>query len=196
MKDSKLVIDKTGLIDYLIQYKNYIEWSEENFQIQSHFYYEDSINHIEDYILNLDIMKDSDSWEDMFGQSWDDWNLCHQLLSNAFVNGTNKLSIADQLLEFRWNKFKGADWPELADATTEKFNSLPTNIQKEIASKFNVSLFKDKIELSLNDQALSFLNQHLDTYKKINSQILDLVEKGHLFEGIPIKLTSLAEKNQ
>jgi hypothetical protein len=192
--DSKLVIDKTELIKYLIQYKNYIEWSEENFQIQSRFYYEDSINHIEDYILNLDIMKDCDSWEDMFGQSWDDWYLCHQLLSKTIVNGTNQLSIDDQLLDFKWNEFKGADWPDLADVTTEKFNSLPTNIQEEIASKFDLSFCKDKIQLSLNDQTLSFLHRHLDTYKKINFQILDLVKKGYLFDAISIKLTSLAEK--
>lgn len=69
---------------YLDQYKEYMDWVDRHFQVNSYFEYERDIPNIEEYILNLRPFENKQSllnWEDRWDITWSDWNRMHYLLS-------------------------------------------------------------------------------------------------------------------
>lgn len=96
---SKLFKDKVRIptdsfIRYLDRYKNYIEWSEREFDISDTYIYERDMPTIDSFIQNLSFFKNHNfkSWEEMFGISWQEWNKCHRLQSDVVsVNDIRKL---------------------------------------------------------------------------------------------------------
>ena len=76
-------LQEPSMIKYLDQYRDYLIWVDRYFEVQSYFNYEDSINNLEEYILNLDFMtRNNNTWKDMFGVEFNDWNRCHYLCSD------------------------------------------------------------------------------------------------------------------
>lgn len=199
-----ITVQKDTLCAHLKKYKEYINWCDTYFNVQSHFYYEKDVVAIEDYILNLDFMKGhtNNSWQDMFGQSFTDYNACHRLIPNLLLhNTTNDLKLStsrpqwawntDSLNELNWNNIKGADWPEYNDVTVDSFNQLSLTVQTEIT---NFGYNPTNHSVSVTADTYNFLNKHVDTYKNTVSQVNNLVNDGFLVTGIPIKLQSLSEK--
>lgn len=83
--NKKIQIDQTDLVTNLNAYQEYINWSEQYFQISSYFYYEDHVSNLEQYILNLPIFKSCSNRSDFkskFGIEFNDWNKCHYLISS------------------------------------------------------------------------------------------------------------------
>jgi hypothetical protein len=69
---------------YLNQYREYMDWVDSHFQVNSYFEYERDIPNIEQYILNLrpfQQYKNPLKWQDRWNISWADWNRMHYLLS-------------------------------------------------------------------------------------------------------------------
>jgi len=69
---------------YLNQYREYMDWVDSNFQVNSYFEYERDMPNIEQYILNLRVFqqfKNPLTWADRWDISWADWNRMHYLLS-------------------------------------------------------------------------------------------------------------------
>jgi len=69
---------------YLNQYKDYLDWIDSHFQVNSYFEYERDLPNIENFILQQNIFKSIQNplnWQDRFGISWNDWNRMHYLLS-------------------------------------------------------------------------------------------------------------------
>jgi hypothetical protein len=197
-------VQRDTMYAHLKKYKEYIDWSDRYFNIQSHFYYENDVPKIEDYILNLDFMQGhaNNSWQDMFGQSFVDYNTCHKLipdllLSNNVTADTTKISRpqwawnSESLNELNWNTVKGKDWPEYDDVTVESFNKLPAPIQSEL-TEFGYN--PNKYSVSVTADVYNFLNQHVAQYKDTDDQLNKLVQDGFLVTGIPIKLQSFSEK--
>ena len=85
-------ISKENLIANLNIYQEYLKWCDTYFNIQSYFYYDRDVNNIENYILNLDFMQGhkNNTWQDMFGQSYYDYNTCHRLLPNLAMQQPNQ----------------------------------------------------------------------------------------------------------
>lgn len=79
---------------YLNQYKEYMEWVDNHFQVNSYFEYERDMPNIEEYILNLRVFQNIKrplSWSDRWDISWSDWNRMHYLLSLVpFDHGFSK----------------------------------------------------------------------------------------------------------
>jgi len=74
---------------YLNQYKQYLEWVDAHFQVNSYFEYERDLPDVENFILQQNIFKSIDrplNWLDKFGISWSDWNRMHYLLSLVMFN--------------------------------------------------------------------------------------------------------------
>ena len=193
---NKITIDKESYIGYLEKYKQYIQWSDKYFNIQSIFNYDDSVNDLEHYILNLDFMKGTinNSWEDMFGQTFNQWNACHRLIPNLALikqDGKNPLVLPDINQEIKWNQLKGADWPDFVDANVEKLEQLMPAIKQEIENHFP-TLLKNVVNVS--DEIVNFCNHHLTNYKKTYAQIDELTNNGFLVTNVPIKLQTLQEK--
>lgn len=69
---------------YLNQYREYLDWVDAHFQVNSYFEYERDLPDIENFILKQNIFKSVDqplNWQDRFEISWPDWNRMHYLLS-------------------------------------------------------------------------------------------------------------------
>jgi hypothetical protein len=69
---------------YLNQYRDYMDWVDSHFQVNSYFEYERDLPNIEHYILNLRVFQNKSqplSWADRWDISWTDWNRMHYLLS-------------------------------------------------------------------------------------------------------------------
>lgn len=193
-----LTVHQTGFIKYLNAYKDYVEWSDKFFNIQSYFNYEDSINDLESYILNLDFMqKEGNSWDDMFGIDFDTWNKCHKIIPDLALyedknSFTKKLTtdISPKLLMSNktWDSVKGSDWPDTF--TKDSFDKLPGSIKTEIMSFATTEL---PIRFP-NNEIYEFINNNINSYLDTTSQLHDLVENGFLVSSVPIKLQTLSEK--
>jgi hypothetical protein len=196
---NKINIVQESLIRYLNKYVEYCNWVDENFDVQSHFTYENAYTNLEEYILNLDFMKNSNNktWENMHNQTFNNWNLCHYIAGNLEVTkssitnsyiATSKTHIQD------WENLKGINWPNLTDNIHSDVETLPEDIKKEIHQLVDLSLFAK--ELTNDPQISTFLDQHLSAYSTANFKITNLIENGILPSGIPIKLHTISDKEK
>jgi hypothetical protein len=192
---NKITIAKETLVRYLNNYKNYIDWADTNFNIQSYWNYDTDVKNIEKYILNLDFMNNdtNNTWKEMFGQDFNTWNACHRILPNLKLldrpEATNKLKILTKpITEEIWNQHKGLDWPQTAAEYVSSQHNLPVVVENEIKELFN------ETTLNVTAEEYSFLEKNLSLYMNTNIQLLQLVSDGFLVTGIPLKLQSLKEK--
>jgi hypothetical protein len=153
------------------------------------------MDNLEQYILDLDFMKGSsnNSWQDMFGQGFNQWNACHRILPNLPLHsrqGPHAFTVYNEAAKLKWSQLKGSDWPsfEMADS----ISTLPTVIQKEIKEQFELTALKQTF--NIDAVTYNFLNTHITAYKETTNQISSLVKHGLLVTGVPIKLQSFKEK--
>lgn len=190
-----ITVSREGLEKYLTAYVDYIKWSDSYFNIQSYFDYDTNIKDIESYILNLDFMQGntSKSWQDMFGQSFSNWNACHRMIPNLFLRDQTNIENAQTLSlsttfvsDKSWQNIRGKDWP----LTWAEFDqqSLPKEITTEIQSKLSLQ------NALVTTNEYDFLKENLPAYKNSIGKINQLQEHGYLITGIPLKLQSLQEK--
>ena len=180
----------------LNKYKDYINWTDTYFNVQSYFNYDTDVHDIENYILKLDFMKNpaNNTWKDMFGQDFNTWNTCHRMLPNLVLSEKSKTDtvpvkfLAKPLEPRKWNELKGPDWPSTVDEYVVNKAQYPLAIQQEISGLF------DEKTIQVTRQEHDFLETNLNTYLTSNSQILKLVDDGFLVTGVPLKLQSLKEK--
>ena len=192
-----ITVSQIGFENYLNNYVSYIEWTDTYFNVQSYFDYDKHIDNVEDYILNLDFMKDATnhSWEDMFGQRFTDWNTCHRMLPNLVLHNrtdqetTKTISISTRYIpEKTWKQIRGPDWPE----TWKDFGQfqLPVPIENEIKEMLGFQT------VQVTDDEYQFLNNNMPAYNSTINNLEKLKEYGFLVTGVPIKLQSLHEKKQ
>ena len=200
-----ITIPKESIINYLTKYKKYIEWSDRYFNIQSYFNYDTDVHNIEEYILNLDFMKGStnNTWEDMFGQNFDDYNACHRLLPNLLMYNHSVIApdkvdqlnysvvMPDEISKSKWDYLKGVDWPEY-----EEFNydTVSPTIKKEISTAISTHNIILPTPVKTTKEITQFLDKNLLTYQNTSKQIDALTYNGFLVTTIPIKLQSFKEK--
>jgi len=189
---------KEQIFKYLNRYKTYISWCDTHFDIQSYFEYGENIKDIEKYILNLDFMQgaDSNTWMDMFGQSFKDFNTVSRTLPNLIINQPSKVSNQIELVdnnyisENKYNALKGADWPEYKDFTK---GNLPDIVKNEL-NEFAIQTAKYSI--NTDEKTYNFLKTNIEPYQSTVAQLAKLVEDGFLVTSVPLKLQSLKEKQQ
>jgi hypothetical protein len=198
-----ITAQETGFIKYLNAYRDYMEWSDKFFNVQSYFNYEDSINDLENYILNLDFMKkENNSWKDMFNIDFDTWNKCHKLIPDLMLH-KDKYSFSKQL---EFNKFKnpglliphskyedikGSDWPDRC-ADRKEFDQLNEQVKSEI-----ISISSESLPINFpNRETYEFINNNIESYVNTTNQLNDLVNNGFLVTSVPIKLQTLKEKKE
>lgn len=187
-----------GLELYLNRYKEYLDWVDTHFDVQSYFNYDKDVKNIEQYILGLDFMSGSEqySWENMFGQDFNTWNTCHRLIPNIMLSANKAYNTEYQLTlsccnvtQENWEKVRGPDWPEQISDLTTTLNSLPAVIQEEIKSIY------DTKSVAVSKEHYNFLTNNISAYYNITSNLHKLEECGIMVTGVPIKLQSLAEKS-
>jgi len=192
---NKVTISKISFTNYLYKYIEYIGWADRHFNIQSYFNYDTDVQNIEQYILNLDFMRNShlNTWKDMFGQDFNTWNTCHRMIPNLQLldrpEATKKIKILTKpITEKVWDQAKGPDWPQTAIEFLNNKTSMPAPIEHEIKSFLNETIF------NVTDGEMSFLEKNIDLYSNINFQLRKLVVDGYLVSPPPLKLQSLREK--
>ena len=196
-----VIATQEGLYKYLTAYLDYTKWVDNHFNVQSYFNYDKDLKNIEQYILGLDFMRNhtENTWKDMFGQSWDDWNTCHRMLPNLILNQPAKsdstLTLSSNLLapitSEHWQSVSGDGWPvEPVNFLDVPGNTIPAAIQNEIKDIFAGQFATINVELT----NYNFLKDHLPDYQKIQKELNRLVTDKILVTGVPIKLQSLAEK--
>jgi len=188
-----------GLNKYLTQYLDYTKWVDNHFNVQSYFNYDRDLKNIEQYILGLDFMRDhtENTWKDMFGQSWEDWNTCHRMLPNLVLNqpapSANTLNITvntSNVTQSQWESVAGPDWPKsLALVAGDPADTTLPHIQEEISRIFN------KVQtVTVSQDNYNFLKVQLPQYQQTQKELNNLVDNKILVTGVPIKLQSLKEK--
>jgi len=189
---NKITLSEQTLKNYLSKYKQYIEWSDTYFNVQSYFNYDTDIHNLEKYILNLDFMKTTPciGWQQMFGQEFTDYNTCHRIIPNLKLlpsNSNKEICYFNMPSITEWNAMKGSSWPALpADFETSQ-TDLPLVIRQEIENFY-------RVKVNASESEYSFLEKNLEPYKETNKQMTKLIDDGFLVTGIPIKLQSLSEK--
>ncbi len=192
-----IVATREGLNKHLTQYSDYTKWVDNHFNVQSYFNYDKDLKNIEQYILGLDFMQDhtENTWKDMFGQSWDDWNTCHRMLPNLVLSqpalSANTLNITvntSNITQSHWESVAGPDWPKSLPPVALADTTLP-HIQEEISRIFN-----EVQTVTVSRDNYNFLKVQLPQYQQTQKELNNLVDNKILVTGVPIKLQSLTEK--
>jgi hypothetical protein len=164
---NKVMLDLTAFEKSLHRYGAYLQWSEDNFTISSYFYYEDHVDQIEKYILNLPIFSSQSqkiTWQDTYDIDFSDWNRSHYYSSNI---GSIAITACDQL-------------PRLAQSVTDISDQC-----------LQVS---DIVTPMLPVAQQQHLATHAQNYNKAQESIHRMVQLGILVSPVPIKKQTLLEK--
>jgi hypothetical protein len=186
---------------YLNQYLEYSRWVDNHFNVQSYFNYDTDLKNIEQYILGLDFMHGhkENTWNDMFGLHWDDWNTCHRMLPNLFLNQpepsetTFSLTLNTGSISLdHWNSVAGKDWPQTpTELLDDSNNEIADDIKTEIKE-----IFPEIKSVVVSQENYNFLKTHMPAYHQVREELYKLIDNKILVTGIPIKLQSLQEKKQ
>jgi hypothetical protein len=195
-----IVATREGLTKYLTQYLDYTKWVDNHFNVQSYFNYDKDLKNIEQYILGLDFMQghENNTWKDMFGQNWEDWNTCHRMLPNLLLDQPTPsettvalmLNTTEYITKDQWDSIAGKDWPpEPPKLLAPSNNTIADDIQTEIIERFpNIN------PVVISQENYNFLENQLPAYCKTYEELSKLIENKILVTGVPIKLQSLKEK--
>jgi hypothetical protein len=84
MYKDPVTVDTEILVEHLEDYKKYIVWAEQHFDVGSNYYYETHLPNLENYILNLPIFtgREKKEWQDSFNISFENFNKCHKSFSD------------------------------------------------------------------------------------------------------------------
>lgn len=69
---SGIVVEEKEFFSKLYMYKHYLEFTDEHFNIQAQYEYDDTIADMEDFILTLPL-NFKKSWKDLFGMTLSEW---------------------------------------------------------------------------------------------------------------------------
>lgn len=168
---NKINIDTNVFVQQLDIYRKYIKWSTDHFNIGSFFYYDQHLENIEQYILDLPIFSSQSkkiTWKEKFNIDFYDWNRMHHVPSNlgSLLTG-NKYSLLTHSTNTSDNR----------QLTVQTPNTV-----------------RDLIVSNLDIQAQHYINQHAAGYDAVNSAIQRMQDLDILVSRPPIKKQTLREK--
>ena len=141
---------------------------------------------------------ENNTWKDMFGQNWEDWNTCHRMLPNLLLDQPEPsettvaltLNTDENITKDHWDSVAGKDWPLAPPKLLNTFNNtIADNIQTEIIERF-----PQINSVVVSQENYNFLKNQLPAYCKTYEELSKLVDNKILVTGVPIKLQSLKEK--
>jgi hypothetical protein len=197
---SGINLDATVFERQLTAYKNYITWSEQYFDIGAYFNYEKDIPRLEQYILNLPVFAAQSNritWDQNFGQSFNDWNQMHYIRSNpdalsCLPTQTSKkllLTMPDPVADYQQHSrpempavYSAADLAALPDDVVETWN-------RDTICRTGIVPFLD----SENQQKLA---PYQSGYALAKTTIDQMVKLGIMVNGPPIKKQTLDDKHR
>lgn len=215
-----IVIDPASLIQTLETYKSYLEWCDNHFNIASYFYYDQHLQNIESYILNLPMFAGQPqliTWRQQYGIEFNDWNRCHYLKGDIgsialdhsdefFKISNNSTTMSNSQKNFieTYRVLADPSWPQIQ--TIDDYNNLPVHIRNELQQQFNltvpvvknsdnrVTILKQSVDSVLPIEHRDFLKHYEQSYHNTNRSISDMVDQKIMVTPPPIKKQTLAEK--
>jgi len=217
-----IIIDPNSLIQTLETYKVYLEWCENHFNVASYFYYDQHLQNIESYILNLSIFAGQTqliSWQQQYGTDFNTWNKCHYLQGDigsiALDHSAEFLKISNSSVHLpkdsinfieHYHAIADSSWPRIR--SIDDYKNLPEHIRQEAEQQFNVSvpdkdslisqpvvtMLQQSIDNLLPADHKDFLKQHQASYLDTNRALSAMVEQKIMITPPPIKKQTLAEK--
>lgn len=200
---SKLDIDQFAFINTLENYRKYLDWSQQYFNVASYFNYEDDLPRIEQFILNLPIFGGQTkkvTWQETFGINFNSYNQCHYSLSDIgtlFLENRPKEDLlipvgADENQQIaEYQRLSPPQWPAIN--RPEDFKNLPTEIRTEF-NKLLINENYNNIVSLLGRDRYEFVRSHQEGYQNAKKSINRMVELGVMISGPPIKKQTLMEK--
>jgi hypothetical protein len=196
---SGVTLDEQVFVKQLNAYREYIQWSEQHFNIGSYFNYEQDLPRIEQYILELPVFAGQTkqiTWEKNFGISFNDWNKMHYARSDLTnlvetVPELKKLAVEKLDIVSAYQQHAPSFWP--AVTSKEDFDLLPVQLKDQLPSMI---INQQGLIPFLNAEKQKKLIQYQDNYASAQKTIDQMVDLGILINGPPIKKQTLAEKRK
>jgi hypothetical protein len=189
MYQSGIELDQQAFEFQLNAYRDYINWSDQYFNIGSYFNYEQDVPRIEQFILDLPMFINQPklvTWEKNFGITFNSWNKMHYACSDL-----NSLMLGNTDVVSQYQQHAPEAFPAIN--SIEDLNQLPS----EIKTQFAISLLNTEGTFALlnkdNQDSLSHVKKgYVEAQKTINQ----MIELGIMISGPPIKKQTLEEKRK
>jgi len=188
-----ITVDQTSLQDILRTYHDYIAWSNDHFEVASHFYYDSDLINIEQYILTLPIFagqSQSITWKQKFDVSFDDWNKLHHMPSDLAVL-TQSASLEQVELDATVQRQIVADYQTHAPPEMPAIHSYRDfcNLDAGIRDQRLIPYINQN-----NQGAKQFLLKNSEAYSNVSMAFQRMQELDIIVSPPPIKKQTLWEK--
>jgi len=173
---NKITVPRDNVIKYLNWYKRYLSWVDDHFSVNSYFVYDQHLNNIEDYILNLDIFNNQPvkkTWQDTFNIGFKDWNTMHYHVSD--------LSGINNQLDYNQQDLLRIGMDPNIKLDVSKLEIQPACNKQQRFSTLSPALQK-------------FMSTNLTGYHQTSKHLSELVEHKILVSNVPHKLQTMLEK--
>lgn len=167
---NKITLDRENIEKYLDRYRDYLQWTNDHFDVGSYFTYEKHLKNIEEYVLKLPIFNNQPkiSWKDKFDIEFDDWNKVQYLFSD--LSGLSSQVEKTQLL-----------------LTDQSGNTASPNFSLTVSST-------ERSELNLSKTDLAYVSQYAKKVYTTKQHLRELVDNKILVTPPPVKLQTMVEK--
>jgi hypothetical protein len=195
---SGITLDPVVFTNHLRSYKQYVDWSDQHFNIGSYFNYEQDIPRLEQYILDLPVFSKQSNlvtWDKNFGISFNDWNKMHYARSDLTnIDFGNQLENSmpkniETVKQYQENT--PAHWSTMF-STADPDTSLAPIRQQYTQSQIN----QDGIVPWLSQEKQQLLAPYKTGYNLAQGTINQMIDLGIIINGPPIKKQTLNEKRK
>jgi hypothetical protein len=195
---SGIELDSQAFVYHLDAYRDYINWSDQYFDVSSYFNYEQDVPRIEQFILNLPLFSNQPklvTWENNFGITFNTWNKMHYACSDL---GSLMLESQDKIQDLVLNLPKSVDhyqqtspmdWPAITKS--QDIDMLPATIKKQFTQNY---IRQEGIFSLLPEDRQSKLSFAKQGYLEAQKTIDQMIKLGIVISGPPIKKQTLSEK--
>jgi hypothetical protein len=196
MYSNNTSVDPEIFQEQLDDYREYLEWSTRYFNIGSYFYYDQHLDHIEQYILDLPVFNSQPkkiTWQDKFDMDFQTWNLCHHIPSDlGAVTAAQLHSLAEPHNKVSlYQKIALPEWP--AVYSQQDLDELPAEIQQAFRPMMQQHQLLSSL-MSSDVAAEQFYRHHHQHYAVANTAIQRMQQLDIIPGPVPIKKQTLGEK--
>jgi hypothetical protein len=178
---SGIELDPQAFKYQLNAYRDYINWSDQYFNVSSYFNYEQDMPRIEQFILNLPLFSNQPelvTWEKNFGITFNTWNKMHYACSDlGSLSLESNVKIKQLMLGH-----SSANQTMQGGTAVQNINRLQTQFLQE--GIFSLLSEEQQSQLAFAKQG----------YAEAQKTINQMIKLGIVISGPPIKKQTLAEK--
>jgi hypothetical protein len=194
-------VDEQVFANQLDAYRDYLQWSQNHFNVASYFYYDQHLDNMERYILDLPIWPRAQTrmtWYQKFGIEFNDWNRCHHIPSDLGALTESGVPVYDLIANQPAQEFEDTirlyqqsapeDWPPVH--TKADYLALPDTIKCQFSELQRSGIQQHCLPIA----AQNYLARNLANYNNAQTAIQRMQELDIIVSAPPIKKQTLKEK--